>query len=447
MLHINEKRIRKLNKESYTTGPVVYLMQRDQRVLENWALIHSINLAHQHKTNVFVIFQLNNFAHGENERQKYFMYESLKELSDEFYNLNIPFHCIGGHTSKEIVHFLQESKVGALVTDFNPLKPVRQYKNELVERIDFPVYEVDAHNIVPVWIVSPKEEYSAYTLRRKISPMLNEFLDTYPEISPLENNVQKLQVSQELVITPTLNPNRIDFPKSGCEAGNNRLDEFIASGSDSYAEKRNNPNSEATSGLSPYLHFGQISSQTIALRIIRDWPENESRESFLDELIVRKELSDNFCYYNPDYDTYEGFREWAKKSLEKHKIDEREYSYTPQELEQAVTHDQLWNSAQKQMVNSGQMHGYMRMYWAKKILEWTSSPESALEIAVQLNDKYSLDGNDPNGYAGCAWSIGGVHDRPWQERPVFGQIRYMNYNGCRRKFNVEEYIQSVSQIQ
>jgi deoxyribodipyrimidine photo-lyase len=163
-------------------------------------------------------------------------------------------------------------------------------------------------------------------------------------------------------------------------------------------------------------------------------------EFFLEELIVRRELSDNFCFYNPNYDSVAGFHEWAQKTLEEHRGDKREYLYNKDEFESAKTHDDLWNAAQSQLVQTGKIHGYMRMYWAKKILEWTKSPEQALEIAIFLNDKYALDGCDPNGYVGIAWSVGGVHDRAWTEREVFGKIRYMNANGCKRKFDTQKYI-------
>ena len=160
----------------------------------------------------------------------------------------------------------------------------------------------------------------------------------------------------------------------------------------------------------------------------------------MEQCIIRRELSDNFCYYNKQYDNFNGFPQWAKKSLNDHRNDPREYIYSYDEYENCATHDNLWNAAQMEMKIKGKMHGYMRMYWAKKILEWSDEPESALQIAIDLNDKYSLDGRDPNGYTGIAWSIGGVHDRPWFERPVFGKVRYMNFNGCKRKFDVDSYI-------
>lgn len=157
-------------------------------------------------------------------------------------------------------------------------------------------------------------------------------------------------------------------------------------------------------------------------------------------MIIRRELADNFCYFNKNYDSFDGFHSWAKESLNLHRKDKRDFVYNLEQFELAKTHDDLWNAAQIEMVNTGKMHGYMRMYWAKKILEWSKSPEEAMRIAIYLNDKYELDGRDPNGYAGIAWSIGGVHDRAWFERPVYGKVRYMNYNGCAKKFDVKKYI-------
>lgn len=173
---------------------------------------------------------------------------------------------------------------------------------------------------------------------------------------------------------------------------------------------------------------------------------DEAKRAFLEELIIRRELSDNFCFYNEDYDNFKGFPEWAKKTLQKHKNDKREYLYSAIEFERALTHDELWNAAQMEIVRKGKMHGYMRMYWAKKILEWSESPEKAMEIAIYLNDRYGLDGRDPNGYTGIAWSIGGVHDRAWNERKIFGKIRYMSHGGCKSKFDVEKYIEQIKKI-
>ena len=210
-----------------------------------------------------------------------------------------------------------------------------------------------------------------------------------------------------------------------------------------YLKVRNNPCLDGQSGLSPYLHFGQLSPQRLAFMISSSELPADTKETFLEELVVRRELSDNFCYYEPAYDRFEGFPDWARKSLDLHRNDKREHLYSLVELEDGKSHDTLWNACQQDLIQSGKLHGYLRMYWAKKILEWTVDPETALEYAIILNDRYSLDGRDPNGYTGIAWSIGGVHDRAWAERSVFGKVRYMNEAGCRRKFDVDGYISSV----
>jgi len=222
------------------------------------------------------------------------------------------------------------------------------------------------------------------------------------------------------------------------------LKNFLKNKFDKYNELRNDPTKNAQSNLSAYLHFGQISAQRVALNTQKITGNQESEKVFLEELIVRRELSDNFCYYNKNYDSFEGFHDWAKTSLNEHRKDEREYLYNLEQFEKANTHEDLWNAAQLQMVKTGKMHGYMRMYWAKKILEWSKSPDDALKIAIYLNDKYELDGRDPNGYTGIAWSIGGIHDRPWFERPVYGKIRYMNRNGAEKKFDIKSYINKYS---
>ena len=284
----------------------------------------------------------------------------------------------------------------------------------------------------------------------KIHKALPEFLETFPRIKkhPVPWKNKLIQIDWKSVSqTPGIGQvPAVDWIKPGGKAALRKLKDFIEKKLVSYFVRRNDPTADGQSDLSPYIHFGQISAQRIALEIY-DAPINRSaREAFLEELIVRRELADNFCFYNPDYDTFDGFPEWAKKTLNAHRKDNRQYLYSVDQFENAMTHDDLWNAAQMQMVKKGKMHGYMRMYWAKKILEWTESPEQALETAVYLNDKYELDGRDPNGYAGIAWSIGGLHDRAWAERPVFGKIRYMSYRGCQSKFNVKKFIEYAKEM-
>uniref|UniRef100_A0A0R0LET7 Deoxyribodipyrimidine photo-lyase n=1 Tax=Glycine max TaxID=3847 RepID=A0A0R0LET7_SOYBN len=216
----------------------------------------------------------------------------------------------------------------------------------------------------------------------------------------------------------------------------------------SYSLDRNNPcDPNALSGLSPYLHFGQISAQRCALEAGKQQNSHpQAIDAFLEELIVRRELADNYCFYQPHYDSLKGAWAWAQNTLIEHATDKREHIYTREQLEKTLTADPLWNASQLETVHYGKMHGFTRMYWAKKILEWTRGPEEALEISLYLNDKYELDGRDPNGYVGCMWSICGVHDQGWKERPIFGKIRYMNYAGCKRKFDVDKYIAYVDKL-
>ncbi len=193
------------------------------------------------------------------------------------------------------------------------------------------------------------------------------------------------------------------------------------------------------SHLSPYLHFGHLSAQRVALHVRAAAAPRDDKEAYLEELIVRRELADNFCHYNPKYDTVAGAHAWAQQTIAEHVGDAREYVYTRTQFEAGQTHDSLWNAAQLQMVTDGKMHGFMRMYWAKKILEWTPDVQTAITTALFLNDKYELDGNDPNGVVGVMWSVCGVHDRAWSNRPVFGKVRYMNHSGCKRKFDIKAY--------
>ncbi|UCG39574.1 MAG: deoxyribodipyrimidine photolyase, partial [bacterium] len=310
-----------------------------------------------------------------------------------------------------------------------------------------PLVEVDAHNIVPCWTASGKGEYAAYTFRPRILSRLERFLVPFPRLRahpfPWPGKVPGVDwggVLRGLKIDRGVG--EVRWIRPGERAARRALKRFLQGGLDLYAERRNDPSGGGQSDLSPYLHFGQLSAQRVALEVRNSGGDPHSVSAFLEELIVRRELADNFCFYNQAYDSVEAFPDWARKTLHEARRDPRPYLYRFADLEGARTHDPLWNAAQRQMVVAGKMHGYMRMYWAKKILEWTPSPEEALETAIALNDRYELDGRDPNGYAGVAWSIGGVHDRAWGRRPVFGKIRYMSDRGIQSKFDVGSYLEA-----
>lgn len=421
-------------------------MSRDQRTEDNWAILFSQQLALKFNVPFAVVFCLVPEFLGASLRQYSFMLQGLKEVELKLKSLEVPFILLQGPPELEIPKFVKDRKAGLLIADFSPLRISQKWKRDVSNRIDIPFYEVDAHNIVPCWIASDKQEYAAYTFRPKIHRLLPEFLEEYSGLKPnslpwKEDVYNDWAVAERKLksLKTQKGTQEKEWIKAGEDAADNQLTDFIDNKLSGYDIDRNDPLRDGQSGLSPYLHFGQISAERISLKV---QASHEGSDAFLEELIVRRELSDNFCYYNPNYDSVLGFPDWTRKSLEGHRQDPREYIYSQEEFELAETHDPLWNAAQKEMVIRGKMHGFLRMYWAKKILEWTPSPEDALRIAVYLNDRYELDGRDPNGYTGIAWSIGGVHDRAWKERPIFGKVRYMSYKGASSKFDVKAYIQN-----
>ncbi len=442
---MNQNRIRIIKKNPFVTGPIIYWMSRDQRVEDNWALVFSLELAKEYNQPCIVVFNLVKKFLDATRRHFHFMLNGLSQVQEKLRDYNIPFKILIGEPTENILKIVKKIRAGALVTDFDPLKIKRNWKQQIANQISIPFYEVDAHNIVPTFVASDKLEFAAYTFRPKIHKVLPYFLE---EFTKIERQKYSIDIDTEPIEPENILPN-LDIDHSireikhlvpGSDNAKAVLENFIQNKLHKYSELRNNPNYDYQSNLSAYIHFGQISAQRIALEIKKLNIEDDNTKSFLEELIVRRELSDNYCYYCLDYDNNNGFPEWARNSLNEHLKDEREFIYTTEQFEKAQTHEDLWNAAQNEMVRTGKMHGYMRMYWAKKILEWSPNPTEAQRIAIYLNDKYSIDGRDPNGYTGIAWSIGGVHDRPWVDRPVFGKIRYMNLSGAMRKFDVNQYI-------
>nr|AAQ10672.1 type II CPD photolyase [Stellaria longipes] len=441
-------------------GAVVYWMLREQRAQDNWRLIHAVNEANKMNVPIAVTFNLFDAFKGAKARHLGFMLRGLKLLHSNLLLQHLPFFLFQGEVVETIPKFLIECGASLLVTDFSPLREIRKYKEELCKIIDdsVSIHEVDAHNVVPVWEASSKLEYGARTIRSKINKLLPTYLIDFPTLTSPN---QRWPSSPPDIDWDGLIEERIkqgaEVPEiDWCEPGETAAlevlmgekDGFLTKRLKKYGTDRNIPlKPRALSGLSPYLHFGQISAQRCALeaRQVRKLSP-ESVDTFLEELIVRRELADNFCYYQPHYDSIKGAWDWARKTLMDHASDKREHLYTREQLEKAQTADPLWNASQMEMVTFGKMHGFMRMYWPKKILEWTNGPEEALEIAIYLNDKYEIAGRDPNGYVGCMWSICGIHDQGWKERPVFGKIRYMNYAGCKRKFDVDGYISYIKKL-
>jgi deoxyribodipyrimidine photo-lyase len=299
-----------------------------------------------------------------------------------------------------------------------------------------------------VWETSDKEEAAAYIVRGKIVPKIEEFLTEYPPVIWHSHNgsvkpepIDWNQAMKSVKVDETVK--EVAWIKPGHKAAVAMLQSFIKERLRHYKSLRNDPveQHKAVSNLSPYFHFGQISPQRAVFEVNKESGKfKECVDMFFNEAVIWREMAENLCFYNPNYDNFEGAKDWAKASLKAHQKDKREYIYTLKQFEDAKTHDQMWNAAQLEMKVTAKMSGYMRMYWAKKILEWTKTPEEAIKIAVYLNDRYSLDGRDPNGYLGIMWSIAGVNDRPFGDRKISGKIRYMSYNACFQKFDAKAYM-------
>lgn len=450
-MKFSKKRLRFISdthKMKQGSEGVLYWMSRDHRIQDNWALVHAQQLAVKENLPLHICVCLHVPESELSTLRHYsFMLKGLEEVAMNCKALNIQFHLLRGSAGEVLPGFVSDRGLGAVVTDFSPLREPLQCLEDVEKKLpgDIPLIQVDAHNIVPCWEASPKLEYGARTIRGKINKLLPEFLTDFPPVEKHPYTATRTAKPVDWAQTLTsLNIDRTvgepEWAKPGTTAGLAMLESFIDVRLKLFGTQRNDPNAAALSQLSPWIRFGHVSAQRVALQV-KQCGKNagESTSAFIEELVVRRELTDNFCFYNKKYDSVEGAYDWAKKTLKDHAKDKRPFLYTREQLEKAKTHDKLWNAAQFQMVTEGKMHGFLRMYWAKKILEWTSSPEEALSIALYLNDRYELDGQDPNGFVGCMWSICGIHDQGWAEREVFGKIRYMNYKGCQRKFDVARF--------
>lgn len=448
MIHPERLRILRTSHGTTESGPVLYWVNRDRRVHDNWALAHAQQQALERKVPLRVVFCLVPTFEQASLRQYHFMLHGIEEFARDLAALHIPCDVLLGTPVDVLPAYVAQHDASLLVTDFEPLKIKRAWLADVLAATHTSMHLVDAHNIVPCWHASPKQEFGAYTLRPKLTKLLPAFLHeapaivahpfrAMPAVAPVDADALLRTVRVRTDVAP------VDWLLPGEKAARRHGAAFLQR-LHRYGTERNDPTLQAQSDLSPYFHFGQLAPLRMALdvnRMLADDPTvAASAASFLEELIIRRELSDNYTHYNDAYDRFDGFPAWAQNSLNEHRADVRDHVYELDVWEAARTHDPLWNAAQRQLLRTGKMHGYMRMYWAKKILEWTASPEEAQAIAIALNDTYELDGRDPNGYAGIAWSIGGVHDRAWFERPVYGKIRYMNANGCASKFNVKTYI-------
>ncbi len=447
---IDKRRIYYLNDNEIMEGSIVYWMSREQRVADNWGLYYAQQLAVERKVPLLVVFTLVDIFIGATLRHYGFMLRGLEQVAFCLAELNLPFIILRGEPHHSILRFIQQEKVGAVICDFDPLRIKRHWFDTAAKEAKVRFIEVDGHNIVPCRVASGKREYGAYTLRAKLKRLLPDFLSAVPQAIRHPFSWSGVTEPFDLgLLIRTIQPDNRVGELLDCVSGENgaadALTDFIENRLEGYSVRRNDPLADGQSGLSPWLHFGQLSAQRVAYSVAHI-SDSEDVAAFLEELIVRRELSDNFCLYCSSYDRIDAAPDWARRTIEKHRHDPRRFCYSKDEFEGAVTDDPLWNAAQREMVVTGKMHGYLRMYWSKKILEWTETPEEAISTAVYLNDRYSIDGRDPNGYAGIAWSLCGVHDRAWGERPIFGSIRFMSYDGCKRKFDLTAYCRRWLQI-
>ncbi|KAF0990424.1 hypothetical protein HZS_876 [Henneguya salminicola] len=429
---------------------VMYWMNRDQRVQDNWALIFAQRLAAKYEIPLRVCFCLDKSYMNYSFRHYDFLIKGLELVHIELSHLNIPFHVVLGDPVTNVLDLVSQNNVSALITDFCPIDPPKRWINQLRRSLpnDVSLCLVDAHNIIPAWITSDKREYAARTIRPKIRKLLDEYLTEFPPIIKHQWNKSAIEfpafvkdsyydfVKENEYVDP------IDWAQPGYAQGLVCLEDFIIHRLPEFAFFRNNAASEGTSNLSPWLHFGHLSAQRAILRVMDFIDEYKKHvDVFVEEALIRRELSENYCLYTEEPSDPSSAPTWAIETLNKHMEDKRPYIYNLDQLEKCSTHDPIWNAAQNQLKTKGKMSGYLRMYWAKKILEWSRNASAALANSLYLNDKYSIDGNDCNGIVGCMWAIYGVHDRAWAERKVFGKVRFMSEVGCNRQFNVKEYIE------
>lgn len=443
--------VRREGRPSATGSCVVYWMQRSQRGIDNPALDLAIDAANELGLPVAVFFGLHPRYPNANLRHYSFLVEGLADTIDAVERRGAAF-VFRPYPEHDLIRFCDETGPSLVVGDENPLRAPEAWRQKAAAKLRVPFWTVDSDVVVPSRLFQ-KEEYAARTLRPKITPLIEVFL--HPSRNPRARfrwsaghkpSGRILETSRVLASLPLdRSAEAVSSLKGGTKEAIRRLKRFINERLQFYDKLRNSPHIDGTSELSAHLHFGHISPITIALAVRDSDSPEASKTAFLEELIVRRELAINYVARNSNYDRLEGCHGWARATLAERADDRRPYLYTQRQLESADTHDPLWNAAQIEMIRTGRMHGYVRMYWAKKILEWTPSPGEAFDVAVKLNDRYFLDGRDPNGYAGVAWAIGGKHDRPWPpRRPIFGLVRYMSAAGMARKFDVPAYIAKVT---
>jgi deoxyribodipyrimidine photo-lyase len=426
---------------------VVYWMQRAQRALDNPALDVAVQAANVLKLPCVIFFAPVPFYPHANLRHYAFLQQGIADIAEMAEKHGVGF-VLRRFPDHSLIKFCDEVKAALVVGDENPLRETREWREIAAKRLKVPLWTVDADVIVPTKLLR-KQQYAARIIRPRLKAHFEEFLvpcanSKARTLWRMPRELQHLDWREIADITEGWQLDRsvkpVDSFRGGTKEALRLLDEFVSHKLAHYPERHSDATQDGTARLSPYLHFGHIGPHTVALAVENANAPRAAKDDFLDQLITWRELAINMVHFNPMYDSIECGENWAHNTLAEHTHDPRPILYTSKQLEHAETYDELWNAAQLQMVHAGWMHNYLRMYWAKKILEWSKTPQLAYKTAVYLNDKYFLDGRDPNGYAGIAWSIVGKFDRPWFPRPIFGTVRYMARSGAEKKFNVEKYI-------
>lgn len=433
---------------------VVYWMQRAQRGIDNPALDAAVFAANELGLPLAVyLCPTPNFPRA-TVRAYTFLFEGFSDIRDDIERRGAAF-VLRIDRPARIDTFAREVNAALVIGDENPLRETEAWRQKAGTRLDVPLVTVDSETVVPSSSFD-KEEWAAHTLRPKIHRLLPQWLVSMPEPEVATRFTAETR-------PPSDDPNRSSLPaafrrdasatatpyfRGGTREGLRRLEAFLANGLAAYPEQRNRPEDEqGTSHLSPYLHFGHLGPRLVALRVQHSVAPEEAKEAFLEQLIVRRELAINFVRHNPHYDEFACAASWAVTTLAARRSDPRPYSFSKEQLVLGRTADPLWNAAQNEMRLTGHMHNHMRMYWAKKLLEWLPSPEEAYALSIELNDRYELDGRDPNGYTGIAWAIAGKHDRPFAPgRAVFGTIRSMTLASTSRKFDSKRYIARFEEL-
>jgi deoxyribodipyrimidine photo-lyase len=447
---IQEERVQNLNESDVREGDyVLYWMQSSQRAEQNHALEYAAQRANEMGQRLLVVFGLTDDYPEANLRHYAFMLEGLKDAQEALDGRGIKMVVRKGSPDEVAIGAGKDASL--VVTDRGYMRPQKRWREKVAGEVGCLVTQVESDVVVPVELASGKQEHAARTLRPKVGEYMEDFLvaltPTKVEQRSTDMQAEGLDLSDIDGVLDGMDLDRSVGALSHLYRGGNSeakkmFRRFLRNSFDGYVEHRNQPQTDDVSHMSKYLHFGHVSPIWLALEARGSDAANDNIESFVEELVVRRELSMNFVFYNDDYDSFSNLPGWAKETLRKHKDDEREYVYTTKQLESAQTHDEYWNAAMREMVYTGYMHNYMRMYWGKKILEWSNTPEHAYKTTLYLNNKYFLDGRDPNSFANVAW-VFGQHDRGWTEREVFGKVRFMSAGGLERKTKPEQYVEKV----